>query len=178
MTPDMKAVASVSANGSLRIWDMEVGTSSVATKPGQAYTQLHLAGGEWLLTVTDGATHAAVVSPKDKAEVLRLDARSAIRTALVHPKACLLPPPPLLSSLSSLCSLLHLLLGCSPGCSLLHQIVLCSTCLLSAPPAPPDSCTVLAHPATSRLPSGSYRLGLPHGTAPLTAGNTCRAQRR
>lgn len=85
MTQDMCNAVSIGANGSLRVWDMEVGTSSITTKPGKPYTHLHLAGSDRVLVVTAQSHRAAIVSLNEKAEVMRLEAQAPICTCLVHP---------------------------------------------------------------------------------------------
>ena len=86
MTEDMLDIVSIGADGSLRVWDLEVGTCSVATKPGKPYGHLHLAGPGRALIISRASPRAVLMHPKGPGDMMRLDAESPISACLVHPK--------------------------------------------------------------------------------------------
>lgn len=77
---------SVGVDGSFRVWDLEVGTCTVATKSGKPHGHLHLAGPDRVLISSRGSPRAVLMHPKGLGDTMRIDAGSPITACLVHPK--------------------------------------------------------------------------------------------
>jgi hypothetical protein len=86
LTEDMRDVISVGMDGSFRVWDLEVGTCTVATKPSKPHGHLHLAGPDRILVASKHSPRAILMHPKGHGDMMRIDVGSPITVCLVHPK--------------------------------------------------------------------------------------------